>query len=159
MATRRTFDSTRLAAELLDPVPANGTFGVEVLHAASASAEVCMLVPQSFTNAIGTVHSSGLIALVEATGAAAIVAAATDADQLEGITQSGSVARIEFLAPAHGLLIGRCILEVEDLAAIESLFTGREMSGQLMTSVDVFDSSEQLVCRGSFIWTIRRLLA
>lgn len=159
MAPRRTFDSTRLAAELLGPVPANETFGVEVLHAADASAELCMLVPQSFTNAIGTVHSSGLIALVEATGAAALVTVATDETQLEGVVQSGAVARIEFVAPAHGLLIGRCILEVDDLAAAESVFTRQVAVTELTTEVDVFDSEDDIVCRGSFVWTVRRLAA
>ena len=67
-----------------------------------------MLVPQGMTNVVGSLHSSGLIALVDATGLAALISAATDEDQLEGVIPLGSVARIEFLAPAHGLLVGRC---------------------------------------------------
>lgn len=149
-------DSTHLAHTLLEPVPANRSLGIEVLHAANASAEVCMLVPPGMTNVIGSSHSSGLIALIDATGRAALIAAATDESQLDGVVPLGSVARIEFLEPAHGLLIGRCTVEVDDLAAIEAIYEGREETVQLVTAVEIVDPSETLVCRGTFIWTIRR---
>jgi acyl-coenzyme A thioesterase PaaI-like protein len=156
MVPRPTLDSTDLASDLLEPIPANRSFGIEVLHAAHASAEVCMLVPQEMTNVIGSLHSSGLIALVDATGLAALISAATEADQLEGVIPLGSVARIEFLAPAHGLLVGRCTVAVDDLAAIESVYRRRRAKAELMTVAEIYDSRETLVCRGSFTWVVRR---
>jgi acyl-coenzyme A thioesterase PaaI-like protein len=156
MVPRRRLDSTHLATKLLGPVPANESLGIEVLHAANASAEVCMLVPPGMTNVIGSSHSSGLIALIDATGRAALIAAATDEGQLEGVMTLGSVARVEFLGQAHGLLIGRCTVEVDDLASIEAVYEWRESTVQLATAVDVFDSSETMVCRGSFIWSVTR---
>jgi len=156
MVPRRTLDSTHLASTMLEPVPANRSFGIEVLHAAHASAEVCMLVPREMTNVVGSLHSSGLIALVDATGLAALISAATDESQLEGLVPVGSVARIEFLAPAHGLLVGRCTVEVDDLAAIETVYKRRRNRATLSTEAEIFDSQETLVCRGKFTWSVSR---
>ena len=39
-----------------------------------------------------------------------------------GVIPLGSVARIEFLGPAHGLLVGRCTVGVDALAAIETVY-------------------------------------
>ena len=156
MVPRPTLDSTHLAAQLLEPVPANRSFGIEVLHAAHASAEVCMLVPQGMTNVVGSLHSSGLIALVDATGLAALISAATDEDQLEGVIPLGSVARIEFLAPAHGLLVGRCTVGVDALAAIETIYKRRRNRASLSTEAEIFDSREIMVCRGAFTWSVSR---
>ena len=157
MAPRRTLDSTRLASAMLEPVPANRSLGIEVLHAAHASAEVCMLAPQGMTNVVGSLHSSGLIALADATGLAALISVATDEEQLEGVAPVGSVARIEFLAPAHGLLVGRCTVAVEDASAIEYLYRRRRSKAELSTVAEIFDSRERLVCRGTFTWAVRRV--
>ena len=116
-----------------------------------------MLVPQGMTNVVGSLHSSGLIALVDATGLAALISAATDADQLDGVVPLGSVARIEFLAPAHGLLVGRCTVAVDDLAAIETIYKRRRSRASLSTEAEIFDSRERIVCRGTFTWSVSRV--
>jgi acyl-coenzyme A thioesterase PaaI-like protein len=61
---------TRLAATLLEPVPANRTFRIEVLKAVDSSAEVALTVAPEFHNVMGSLHSGGLVALIDATGLA-----------------------------------------------------------------------------------------
>jgi len=156
MPPRPSLDSTQLASELLEPVPAIRSLGIEVLHAAHGSSEVCMLVPEAMTGPVGSLHSSGLIALADATGHAALISAATDEAQLEGIEPVGTVARVEFVAPAYGLLVGRCTIGVEGLGALEPLYRRRRGRAVLTTEAEIFDSRETLVCRGTFTWSVSR---
>jgi len=82
-------------------VPANRTFRIQVLRAVDSGAEVALAVEPDFHNVIGSLNSSGLVALVDATGLAAIIAAAANETELEGVVPLGSAARLEFLAPAR----------------------------------------------------------
>ena len=149
-------DLTNLAATLLEPIPANRLFGLEVVRAADASAEVGLRVKPEMTNVIGSLHSSGLVALVDATGLATIIAAASGEDQFKGITPLGTLAKLEFLAPARGQLRGYCVLENDQLATLERLLERAVAKARLETAVEVVDSAAKLVCRGSFTWKLRR---
>ena len=128
-------DATRLAATLLEPVPANRTFHIQVLRAVDSTAEVALAVEPDFHNVIGSLHSSGLVALVDATGLAAIIAAAANEAQLEDVVPLGSAARLEFLAPARGRLLGQCALEHEHASALRAFFTGNQPRAQVDTVV------------------------
>ena len=150
-------DATRLAAALLEAVPANRAFRIHVLRAVGSSAEVALAVEPDFHNVIGSLHSSGLVALVDATGLAAIIAAAANEAELEGVVPLGSVARLEFLAPARGRLLGRCALEPDHNSAIRAFFTRDQPRAQVETVIEVLDADEAVVCRGTFTWKIRRL--
>ena len=149
-------DATRLAAQLLEPVPANRTFGVRVLSAVGAAAEVELVAAAPFENVIGSLHSSGLVALVDASGLAAVIAAAGDESQFEGVTPLGSVAHLEFLAPARGRLVGRCALSPESVRSLGEVLERRERKAEVTTEVEVRDESGTVVCRGSFVWKLRR---
>jgi acyl-coenzyme A thioesterase PaaI-like protein len=151
-------DATRLAARLLEPVPANRTFGVRVLSAAGAAAEVELVAAAAFENVIGSLHSSGLVALIDATGLAAMIAAASDESQFEGLTPLGSETHVEFLAPARGRLVGRYALTPESVSALGGVLERRERKAEVTTAVEVCDQSGTVVCRGSFIWKLRRSL-
>lgn len=67
-------DVTERARALLEPVPAHRTAGIEVLRAADGAAQVALTTPYVLTNVIGSLHSGGLAALVDAVGPAAIIA-------------------------------------------------------------------------------------
>jgi acyl-coenzyme A thioesterase PaaI-like protein len=161
LARRRLYnvvmDATRLAATLLEGVPANRTFRIQVLRAVDSSAEVALALEPDIHNVIGSLHSSGLIALVDATGLAAIIAAAADEAQLEGVVPLGSAARLGFLAPARGRLRGRCALGREHDRALRAFFTGDQPRAHVETVVELLDADEAAVCRGTFTWKIRRL--
>ncbi|MFF7392969.1 hypothetical protein ACFZAE_31585 [Streptomyces scabiei] len=58
-------DRTALARTLLEPIPAHRT------------AEIATRTPPELTNVMGSLHSSGLVALLDATGLGAIIAAST----------------------------------------------------------------------------------
>lgn len=149
-------DATRLAAGLLEPIPANKLFRLEVVRAAEARAEVCLRVTPEMTNVIGSLHSSGLIALVDATGLAAVIAAAGEERQFDGVTPLGSVAHLQFLAPATGRLRGHCELDGKDVATLQALFERRADKAQVDTAVEIVDEEATVVCRGRFTWKLRR---
>jgi acyl-coenzyme A thioesterase PaaI-like protein len=149
-------DATRIAAALLEPIPANRAFGIEVLSAVDGSAEVALVVAPEFHNVIGSLHSSGLVALLDATALAAIVAAAADERELRDLTPLGSTAHAHFLAPARGRLVGRCTLTDQATAELRALLGGQQRKAQLETLVEISDADDAVVCRGTFTWKLRR---
>ncbi|QHE74001.1 hypothetical protein GFS60_07680 (plasmid) [Rhodococcus sp. WAY2] len=59
--------ATNFAARLLEPIPANASFGLFVLRAVAGTAEVGLAVTAQHTNVIGSLHSSGLVLWARAT--------------------------------------------------------------------------------------------
>lgn len=153
----RSMDATALAARLLEPIPANVTCGIEVVRAAEGAAEVALESPAALANVIGSLHASGLVALLDATGLAAIVAAVHDEREFEGVVPLGSAARVEFLRPARGRLIGRCSLSADAHSALRALLAGEHSRARISTRVEIGDRDDLLVCRGSFDWSVRRV--
>ena len=149
-------DSTRLAARLLESVPANRSFGLRVVRADGAGSEVRLEAPESFANVIGALHSSGLVALIDATGLAAMIGACQDECEFDGLTPLGTMASVQFLAPARGPLIGRCALEPFERTALRELLEARVRKEELETCVEVVDRDGIVVCRGRFTWKLRR---
>ena len=149
-------DRTALARTLLEPIPAHRTAGVEVVRAADAAAEVALRTPPELANLIGSLHSGGLVALIDATGLAAIIAAAGDDGEMEGVVPLGRSASVEFLAPARGRLLASCRLTDEARDALRPLWTHETDRVRLSTEVEVVDASGAPVCRGSFDWSVRR---
>ena len=97
-------DVTSLAAGLLEPIPANAALGIKVISAAEGCAEVSMPEAPDRANVVGSMHSSGLIALIDAASLAAVVAMSDERAPFEGIVPLGASAHLEFLAPARGEL-------------------------------------------------------
>ena len=149
-------DATALAASLLDPIPANATLGVTVSSAVDGVGEVEMAVAEPVTNVIGSLHSSGLVALIDAAGLAAVISAADRAADFTGVVPLGSEARVTFLAPARGALRARCELDEEARAALAPVLAGAERKATLATDVEVLDEADAVVCRGAFTWRVRR---
>ena len=149
-------DLTDLARRLLDPIPAHRTLGLQVLRAADGVGEVAAEVPPGLTNVIGSLHSSGLITLVDAAGLAAIIGAVDSADDFFGIVPLGSAAELRFLAPARGRLVATCRLEDEERASVAALCAGTLEVARTMTETAVTDAAGEVVCRGSFDWSLRR---
>jgi acyl-coenzyme A thioesterase PaaI-like protein len=149
-------DLTEVARRLLEPIPANQSIGLKVLRARDGEAAVGVDAPAHLANVIGSLHSSGLVALVDAAGLAALIASARSERQLEGIIPLGTAAQLEFHAPARGSLIARCKLGPADATTAEALFEGRSGKVSLTTTVDVVNQSGATVCTGSFLWNVRR---
>ncbi|WP_432988133.1 DUF4442 domain-containing protein [Dactylosporangium sp. CA-233914] len=149
-------DATELARRLLSPIPAHITLGLEVVRAADGAAEVAAEVPPALTNVIGSLHSSGLMALIDAAGLAALIAAVEHPDDFAGVVPLGAAAELRFLAPARGRLVASCHLEDEERAAIKALFAGESDAARAMTEAEIRDVSGEVVCRGSFDWSLRR---
>ncbi|SOD72283.1 acyl-coenzyme A thioesterase PaaI-like protein [Jatrophihabitans sp. GAS493] len=150
-------DATRLARDLLESIPANHLFGLRVLRAADGVGEVGVNVSPRSLNVIGALHSSGLVALIDAAGLAAVISVSPDDQQFDNIVPLGSVARLEFLAPACGRLLARCTLSHNDRASLSALYRRDASRVRLTTTAEVTDANGVTVCRGSFTWHIRRV--
>ncbi|MEV6787332.1 DUF4442 domain-containing protein [Streptomyces sp. NPDC051098] len=149
-------DATQLARSLLEPVPAHRTAGLEVLSAADGAAELALTTPEALTNVIGSLHSSGLITLVDPAGLAAMIAAAEKPDEFAGVVPLGAVASMEFLAPARGRLTAGCRLDDQALLALRPVLSGASARARLTTRAEIVDASGEVVCRGRFEWSVRR---
>lgn len=149
-------DMTALTRSLFEPVPAHRTAGIEVLRAVDGMAEVALVTPPEMTNVIGSLHSSGLIALIDAAGLAAIIAACDNEDEFSGVLPLGAAASLEFRAPARGRLVATCHLDREARMALRPVLSGEGDRTRLTTATDVVDASGVLVCRGTFDWSVRR---
>jgi acyl-coenzyme A thioesterase PaaI-like protein len=149
-------DLTALARALLDPIPAHQTIGLVVLSAAGGTGVVAVTVPAHLTNVIGSLHSSGLITLIDAAGLAAIIAACPTERAFDGVVPLGTAASLRFLAPARGRLVATCTLDVdagEQLAAVLHQNTQR---ARFTTVATVTDQTDTVVCEGTFDWSVRR---
>lgn len=150
-------DMTALARTLLDPIQAHRTAGIEVISAADGAAEIALETPRALTNVIGSLHSSGLITLVDAAGLGAILAASADAADFEGVVPLGRSASLEFLAPARGRLVARCRLSEEALGVLRPLLRGETDRARFATHAEITDATGTPVCRGGFDWSVRRM--
>jgi acyl-coenzyme A thioesterase PaaI-like protein len=149
-------DVTDAAKRLLESVPAHRSVGLRVVRAADASAEVATDTPESMTNVIGSLHSSGLVALLDAVGLGAIIADSPDGD-VDGLLPLGRSVTVEFLAPARGRLVATCELTPAAREALRPLWAGRADKVRLTTRAEVRDDTGMHVCRGEFQWSVRRL--
>ncbi|WP_328934802.1 MULTISPECIES: DUF4442 domain-containing protein [unclassified Streptomyces] len=149
-------DVTALARTLLEPVPAHRTVGIQVVRAADGEAEITAEVPESLTNVIGSLHSSGLVALLDAAGLGAIIAASETPGDFDGVVPLGTSATLEFLAPARGRLRAVCHLAPEAYAALGPLLSAKTDRVRFSTHAEITDTTGDVVCRGTFNWSVRR---
>jgi acyl-coenzyme A thioesterase PaaI-like protein len=149
-------DVTALARSLLEPIPAHHTAGIEVLYAVDGASEVVLVTAPAMANVIGSLHSSGLITLIDAAGLAAIIAASEVEDDFQGVVPLGAAASLEFRAPARGRLVATCHLSQEARLALRPVLSGEGEQARVTTVADVVDEAGVLVCRGTFEWSIRR---
>ncbi|MFC5805290.1 PaaI family thioesterase [Streptomyces formicae] len=149
-------DATELARQLLDPIPAHRTARIEVVRAVDGAAQVALETPPELTNVIGSLHSSGLITLVDAAGLAAIIAAAEHPDQFDGVVPLGAAASLRFTAPARGRLLASCRLSHTARAALRSVLAGEENRTTFTTHAEITDAEGTVVCSGHFDWSVRR---
>lgn len=145
-----------MARRLIEPVPAHRLLGLRVLRAVDGSGQVVVDPSPQWNNVIGSLHSSGLIGLVDAAGLAALVAAAADEGQFDGVVPLGAAAEMRFLAPARGRLIARSALDHTNLALAQALFEGAIDKVRLKTECEISDASGAVVCTGIFRWSIGR---
>ncbi|MBJ7329308.1 MAG: DUF4442 domain-containing protein [Solirubrobacteraceae bacterium] len=148
-------NGTALAAGLLETLPANRSMGLEVVSAIDGVAEVALGPAPAFANVIGSLHASGLIALADAAGLAAIISCAEAPGQLEDILPLGKSAKLDFLAPARGRVVARCELSREERAALAPFLSGDEPRASLDTVAEI-GGDGGVVCEGRFSWRIRR---
>ncbi|UUN24996.1 hypothetical protein [Streptomyces sp. FIT100] len=85
-------DATEHTRHLLYPVPAHRTARIEVVSAVDGAAQVALETPPELTNVIGSLHSSGLITLVDAAGLGRVSKVAPSARRA-GPTASGACDR------------------------------------------------------------------
>ena len=148
-------DLTRLAAELLDGLPANRTLGLSVVEAADGTGKAVLPVSNAVHNIIGALHSSGIAALVDAAALAAVLSVAPDEATAHRLQPLGLQARLMFERPVRGTAVGTCRLDRDSAAAVTNLCL-RGHGPARLTTVTVIDSDDALAAaRGEFDWTLR----
>jgi hypothetical protein len=108
---------------------------------------------------IGSRHSSGLVALIDATGLAAVIAAAGEESQFDGLTPLGSLAHAR--VSGAGAWGSRRALRSEprERGVLGEVLERRERRAEVTTEVEVRDEAGAVVCRGSFVEKLGRSLA
>ena len=101
-------------------------------------------------NHVGTVHAGALFALGEAASGAALLDAL--GAKLAGAVPIVRTARIEFLRPAHGVLVGAGSLDGE--AALARLVA--DGKADVEVGVDLSDELGTVVARVIVTWALRR---
>jgi uncharacterized protein (TIGR00369 family) len=149
-------DATALAKRTLEPVPANATFGLEVVRAADGAGTVGLTVRPELTNVIGSLHASGLIALADAAGLAAIIGSLEEDGEFEGIVALGAAAELAFTRPARGDLVAECACAFGDVEALRALYRRDTDRARLFTDAVITDADGQQVATGRFDWRVRR---
>jgi len=150
-------DMTELARELLEPVAAHRTVGIKVVRAADGEARIEAQVQSTLTNVIGAMSSVGLIALIDVAGLGAIVAACPEPAAMVGVVPLGRSASLEFLAPARGTVTATAALDAQSRAALAPLWTKLADRARLSTEAEITDQTGNVVCRGRFDWSVRRI--
>jgi hypothetical protein len=125
-----------------------------VLRAADGAAEVALATPAGLTNVIGSLHSSGLIALVDATGLAAISAGYDTESDFDGVVPLGASAALDCRALARGRLVASCQLDHAARLALQPVLARKEDRARISATADVVDPAGPLVC--TFHGSIRR---
>ncbi|MGW9026761.1 hypothetical protein ACWGQ5_21755 [Streptomyces sp. NPDC055722] len=118
------------------------------------AAEIVCETPVELTNVIGSLHSGGLIALLDAAGLGALIASALHARALDGVVPLGTAADLEFLAPARDASSPPAVEEAG--RTLEPLWRGETDRVRLATRAAITDAAGTVVCRGRFDWTVRR---
>lgn len=149
-------NATGLVRAVLEPIPANVLFGLRVICAEDGYAEVCVDVKPEFTNVIGSLHASGLIALADGAGLAALMSIAENAEQTHGVIPLGAAAGLHFRAPATGTITAKCTLSRAAVLSAGNLFAGTSERVRLSTQADLTDAGGKLVCTGKFQWSVSR---
>lgn len=149
-------DATALARSLMDQVPAHRTAGLEVVRAVNGVGVVAVPATPSLANVLGSLHSSGLVTLIDAAGLAAIISAAPTTDAFHGTVPLGAAATLQFLAPARGHLTATCRLDPDAREALAEVYVGVASRVRITTAAEITDDTGAVVCRGGFDWSIRR---
>lgn len=149
-------DVTALASSLLEPIPAHRALGLTVQWAGDFRSEVSAHTPPQMANVIHSLHSSGLLALIDAAGLAAIIGGCQDDNQFEGVTSLGAAASLEFYQPARGQLLATCGLDRGTQKAVRPVLSGNKDRVRITTRVDITDESGAVVCRGRVHWSVCR---
>lgn len=148
-------DATHVAQHLLDGVPANRLTGIEVLEAADGAARVALTRPEPVTNGLGTLHLSGLVALLDATGLAALIAGCRTEQEALSLVPLGVSATLDFRVPARDGLVGECTLDAPARAAICGLLAGCDARVRIGTLIEIRDHRGEVVGSGTLRWNVR----
>lgn len=149
-------DATALARSLLEPVPAHRTAGIQVLRAVDCAAEVALDTPYGLTNVIGSLHSSGLIALLDAAGLAAVVAAVEAPGSSTAWCRSGPRRRSSS-SPPRAAGWWPPARWARPRGALREVLSGAGDRARLATVAEISDATGAVVCRGGFDWSVRRV--
>ena len=150
-------DTTGWVRGLFEDVPVHQTLGLEVVQAKLGAAEVRAEVTQPLANVVGAMHSSGVVALVDASGLAAVLSWCADPAALDGVTPLGRATSVRFHAPGRGRLSATTRLCDEQAAPAVAFFEDTSSDrARVETLTTVRDEAGLRIAEGSFVWHLAR---
>ena len=152
---RPAFDPTALAAALLGELPANRTLGLSVTWAVGGEGRAALAVDEPVHNVIGTLHASGVIALVDAAALAAVISVAPDELTARRLQPLGIAAALEFLQPVRGVSRATCRLDPDARLALSELLDGSSERARFTTRSVVSGEGAPKAAEGTFDWVVR----
>ena len=147
-------DALHLAHRLLTAVPANRTAGVEILHALDGTARVTLTATDSLTTPTGSLHAAGLVALLDATGLAAVLSCCPTETQANTLAPVATSVTVDFRGPGLGPLVAECVLDDEARVGLQELLSGRTGRARLRTTAEITNCTGDVVCSGTFRWSV-----
>jgi acyl-coenzyme A thioesterase PaaI-like protein len=152
-------DATALARRLLEPVPAHRAIGVHVLRAVDGTAAVTLTASDLPTNHVGAPHAGSLLALLDATCLAAVLAACPSEPDAVRLVPLEVSATLDFRGRAQGRLVGECTMDDAGRAALRCLLAEESDRARVGTLTEISDSTGRVVCSGTLRWNVRLLPA
>jgi acyl-coenzyme A thioesterase PaaI-like protein len=150
-------DATTLARELIEPTTAHREIGVRVHQATDGAAVVTLAGSALPTNAVGAPHASALIALLDATGLAAVLSACPTEQEARRLVPLEVSATVDFRRQGRGRLLGHCTIGTDARAALRCLLDGESERARVGTLAEIQDGTGAVVCSGTVRWNVRLL--
>ncbi|WP_354698466.1 hypothetical protein DSM112329_04148 [Paraconexibacter sp. AEG42_29] len=149
-------DLTRVATEMLAAIPATTLFGIDVIAAGDGTAELTVAPSPAALDALGCLHTSGLVALVDSTSMAAIISAAPDEDHPYGLVPAVLDLQMTLVRPARGRLTARCVLGEAATRAAVAFYDRERRTTTIATRTQITDGEGLVVGDGRATWALHR---
>ena len=114
-----------------------------------------LAVSEPVHNVIGSLHSSGVVALADAAALAAVLSTAPDEATARRLQPLGVQAEVVFHRPARGVAEAVCRLDSVAEQALADMYAGNRHQIRVNTRIEIGTSANAVAAEAVFTWAIR----